>query len=123
MLNIQMEKSFPIQPYLFFHNNGDLKGGVLTGRDITRLIKLQSNMNLDIQQPETTEYISQSKVMDNIKKMVIRAAASDSSIFINGESGVGKEIIARMIYNYSQRREKPFTCNKLWCNTLRTFGV
>ena len=92
----------------FFHNNGDLKGGVLTGRDITRLIKLQSNMNLDIHQPETTEYISQSKVMDNIKKMVIRAAASDSSIFINGESGVGKEIIARMIYNYSQRREKPF---------------
>ena len=92
-----------------FHNNGDLKGGLLTGRDITRLIKLQSNMNLDIQQPDTTEYISQSKVMDTIKKMVIRAAISDSSIFINGESGVGKEIIARMIYNYSPRREKPFT--------------
>jgi transcriptional regulator with PAS, ATPase and Fis domain len=92
----------------FFHNNGDLKGGVLTGRDITRLIKLQSNMNLDIHQPGTTEYISQSKVMDNIKKMVVRAATSDSSIFITGESGVGKEIIARMIYNYSQRREKPF---------------
>lgn len=92
----------------FFHHNGDLKGGVLTGRDITRLIKLQSNMNLDIHQPETTDYISQSKVMDNIKKMVIRAAASDSSIFINGESGVGKEIIARMIYTYSLRRDKPF---------------
>jgi transcriptional regulator with PAS, ATPase and Fis domain len=92
-----------------FNSNGDLKGGVLTGRDITRLIKLQSGMNIDVHQPETTEYISQSKVMDNIKKMVIRAAASDSSIFINGESGVGKEIIARMIYNYSQRREKAFT--------------
>ena len=92
-----------------FHNNGDLKGGVLTGRDITRLIKLQSNINQDVQQPQTTEYISQSKVMDTIKKMVIRAAACDSSIFINGESGVGKEIIARMIYNYSHRREKPFT--------------
>lgn len=92
-----------------FHSNGDLKGGLLTGRDITRLIKLQSNMNLDIHQPDTTEYISQSKVMDTIKKMVIKAAVSDSSIFINGESGVGKEIIARMIYNYSPRREKPFT--------------
>ncbi|MGH4123762.1 MAG: sigma-54 interaction domain-containing protein [Clostridium sp.] len=92
----------------FFHNNGDLKGGVLTGRDITRLIKLQTNTNLDIKQPETIEYISQSKVIDNIKKMVIRAAAYDSSIFITGESGVGKEIIARMIYDYSPRREKPF---------------
>lgn len=92
----------------FFHHNGDLKGGVLTGRDITRLIKLQSNMNLNVHQPETKEYISQSEVMDNIKKIVMRAATSDSSIFINGESGVGKEIIARMIYNYSPRREKPF---------------
>lgn len=93
----------------FFHHNGELKGGVLTGRDITRLIKLQSNISLHIQQPETTEYISQSKVMDDIKKIAIRAAAYDSSIFITGESGVGKEIIARMIYNYSPRREKIFT--------------
>jgi transcriptional regulator with PAS, ATPase and Fis domain len=93
----------------FFHNNGELKGGVLTGRDITRLIKLQSTVNLHIQQPETTEYISQSKVMDNIKKLAIRAAVYDSSIFITGESGVGKEIIARMIYNYSPRRENIFT--------------
>ncbi|MCB2288638.1 sigma 54-interacting transcriptional regulator [Clostridium sp. CS001] len=92
-----------------FHNNGNLKGGVLTGRDITRLIKLQSNINLHIQQPETIEYISQSKVMEDIKTIAIRAAAYDSSIFITGESGVGKEIIARMIYNYSPRREKPFT--------------
>ncbi|MBK5243146.1 sigma 54-interacting transcriptional regulator [Clostridium sp.] len=92
----------------FFHNNGNLKGGVVTGRDITRLIKLQASMNLDTHQPETIDYISQSKVMDNIKRMVIKAAASDSSIFIYGESGVGKEIIAKMIYNYSQRREKPF---------------
>ncbi|WP_219666709.1 sigma-54 interaction domain-containing protein, partial [Clostridioides difficile] len=47
-------------------------------------------------------------IMDNIKKVVKRAAASDSSIFINGESGVGKEIIARTIYKYSSRRDKPF---------------
>lgn len=92
-----------------FHSNGDLKGGIVTGRDITRLLTLQSNMNLDIHQPEATIYISQSKVMDNIKKMVIKAAVSDLSIFINGESGVGKEIIAKMIYNYSPRREKTFT--------------
>ncbi len=46
--------------------------------------------------------------MDNIKKVVKRAVTSDSSIFINGESGVGKEIIARTIYKYSSRRDKPF---------------
>lgn len=92
----------------FFHSNGDFKGGVLTGRDITRLIKLESQMKFHTRQPDTTEYISKSEIMENIKRIVIRAASSDSSIFINGESGVGKEIIAKTIYCYSQRREKPF---------------
>ncbi|QZY54084.1 sigma-54 interaction domain-containing protein [Crassaminicella profunda] len=92
----------------FFRSDGDLKGGVLTGRDITRLIKLENQMKFDTPQPETTEYISKSTVMENIKRIVIRAASSDSSIFINGESGVGKEIIAKTIYRYSQRRGKPF---------------
>ncbi|TCO77381.1 sigma-54 interaction domain-containing protein [Marinisporobacter balticus] len=91
-----------------FHSNGNLKGGVLTGRDITRLIKLASQMKFDTQQPEAIEYISKSIIMENIKQMVIRAASSDSYIFINGESGVGKEIIAKTIYRYSQRRDKPF---------------
>ncbi|MGO1041860.1 sigma-54 interaction domain-containing protein [Clostridioides difficile] len=88
-------------------SKGKLTGGVLTGRDISRVIKLESQIRYsDVS--EDTEYISQSKTMDNIKKVVKRAAASDSSIFINGESGVGKEIIARTIYKYSSRREKPF---------------
>ncbi|HDF3822903.1 TPA: sigma 54-interacting transcriptional regulator [Clostridioides difficile] len=88
-------------------SKGKLTGGVLTGRDISRVIKLESQIKYsDIS--EDTEYISQSKIMDNIKKVVKRAAASDSSIFINGESGVGKEIIARTIYKYSSRRDKPF---------------
>nr|WP_272876209.1 sigma 54-interacting transcriptional regulator [Clostridioides mangenotii] len=88
-------------------NKGNVKGGVLTGRDISRVINLESHakhhgvvLNSD--------YISKSRVMENIKNVVKRAAASDSSIFITGESGVGKEIIAREICRYSPRREKPF---------------
>lgn len=37
-----------------------------------------------------------------------RLAASDLSIFIWGESGSGKEALARAIHNASPRREKPF---------------
>lgn len=92
----------------FFTKGNVLNGGVLTGRDITRLIKLERQMKFNTQNPEPTEYISTSEVMENIMKIVIRAASSDSSIFINGESGVGKEIIAKTIYRYSQRRDKPF---------------
>ena len=46
--------------------------------------------------------------MKKVKKMILRAARSDSSIFITGETGVGKEVVARYIHNNSSRREKPF---------------
>ncbi|MCE5272662.1 sigma-54 dependent transcriptional regulator [bacterium] len=37
-----------------------------------------------------------------------RAAASDSTILIQGESGTGKELVARFIYQSSQRANRPF---------------
>lgn len=46
--------------------------------------------------------------MDNIKKVVKRVVVLDFFIFINGELGVGKEIIVRIIYKYSLRRDKFF---------------
>ena len=89
-------------------NKGEVKGGVLTGRDISRVINLDSPHAKDCTTATNSEYISKSEVMDNLKNVVKRAAASDSSIFITGESGVGKEIIARKICKYSHRRDKPF---------------
>lgn len=88
-------------------DKGEVKGGVLTGRDISRVINLDSH-NKDCSATTNPEYISKSEVIENIKSVVKRAAASDSSIFITGESGVGKEIIARTICEYSPRRDKPF---------------
>ena len=89
-------------------DKGKIKGGVLTGRDISRVIELDTlNVKKSVIS-NNSKYISKSKVMENIKDVVKRAALSDSSIFITGESGVGKEIIARNICKYSRRREKPF---------------
>lgn len=90
-----------------YDNKFNVKGGVLTGRDISRVINLDAHTkhNGTI---VNSEYISKSEVMENIKNVVKRAAASDSAIFITGESGVGKEIIARKICKYSSRRDKPF---------------
>ncbi|WP_250673255.1 sigma 54-interacting transcriptional regulator [Paraclostridium ghonii] len=90
-----------------FDNKGNVKGGVLTGRDISRVINLDSHTKYNGATTDS-EYISKSKVMENIKDVVKRAAVSDSSIFITGESGVGKEIIARKICEYSPRRDKAF---------------
>jgi DNA-binding NtrC family response regulator len=41
-------------------------------------------------------------------RMAEKAAAASSSVLISGETGTGKEIIARMIHQKSARRDEPF---------------
>ena len=92
----------------FLDSNNNFKGGVLTGRDITRLLDLESGRNSEINITHPDDYICDSLIMKNIKKMTQRAAVTDSSIFLSGESGTGKEILARLIYKFSCRRNQPF---------------
>jgi DNA-binding NtrC family response regulator len=57
--------------------------------------------------PET-EMIGSSPAMIEIYKRVSRAAPTDATVVIEGETGTGKELIARMIWRNSLRADKPF---------------
>jgi two-component system response regulator HydG len=50
----------------------------------------------------------QSPSMKAIYDLVKRVAPTESSVLITGESGVGKEVIARAIHDNSNRADKPF---------------
>ncbi|TAL26480.1 MAG: sigma-54-dependent Fis family transcriptional regulator, partial [Nitrospirae bacterium] len=52
--------------------------------------------------------ITKNALMLNILETVKKVAAPDSPVLIYGESGVGKELIARAIHDASDRAEKPF---------------
>jgi DNA-binding NtrC family response regulator len=52
--------------------------------------------------------IGSSPDMDALRKMIGQVAASDSSVLIVGETGTGKELVARTIHNMSLRAEKRF---------------
>jgi len=54
------------------------------------------------------DIITKSPVMDRVIRLGERAAASQIPILIEGESGVGKELIARAIQGSGDRRSKPF---------------
>jgi DNA-binding NtrC family response regulator len=46
--------------------------------------------------------------MAEIRNTVEKVAGTDVTVLIRGESGVGKEVIARLLFEHSRRRQKPF---------------
>jgi formate hydrogenlyase transcriptional activator len=52
------------------------------------------------------EIIGESPALKHILKQIERVAPTDSTILIRGETGTGKELIARAIHNLSGRRER-----------------
>ena len=54
------------------------------------------------------ELIGVSDAMNAVRAAIARAAAAPFSVLIEGESGVGKELVARAIHQLSARRERRF---------------
>jgi len=57
--------------------------------------------------PES-EMIGSSPGMVEIYKKVSRVAPTDATVVIEGETGTGKELVARMIHRFSPRAKQPF---------------
>ncbi len=60
--------------------------------------------------------VGHSSAMQQIFASVMRVAASRATVLLAGESGVGKDLIARAIHFHSPRRDKPFV--KINCTAL-----
>jgi DNA-binding NtrC family response regulator len=54
------------------------------------------------------DIITRSAAMDGVLRMARKAAASTIPVLIEGESGVGKEMVARAIHGTGERSSKPF---------------
>ena len=63
-----------------------------------------------------TDLIGVSQNIKNIKKMINKVAGTGFSILVCGETGVGKEVVVRQLYQKSDRSEKPFV--KVNCAAL-----
>jgi two-component system nitrogen regulation response regulator GlnG len=54
------------------------------------------------------EFLGRSRVMQNVFKAIGRSAEQPVTVLISGESGAGKELAARTIWQHSTRASKPF---------------
>ncbi|MGJ0516321.1 MAG: sigma-54-dependent transcriptional regulator [Methylomicrobium sp.] len=52
--------------------------------------------------------LGESQVMRDIRSKIAKLASSQAPVYIYGESGAGKELVARLIHQQSTRSDKPF---------------
>lgn len=100
------------------HNPEEL---ILEIEKVKKLIRLQNINDLN-KSKEGDRYLfsSKNREMQEVIDLVEQVANSNANILITGESGVGKEIIAHMLHEKSQRNTMPFipiNC-QYYANTL-----
>ncbi len=66
------------------------------------------NSTVDDSGAGAVRLIGEHPSMVRLRALIERVAATDSTVLISGESGVGKELVARSIHELSARRNRPF---------------
>lgn len=87
------------------NENGDVIGGVETFRDVSQVEELRKELDGRYQMGDM---VSRSPAMQKIFALLPQVATSESTVLIRGETGTGKELLARAIHDQSLRRENPF---------------
>jgi len=74
--------------------------------DKTELVKETKVLKRKV--TKTYEMIGESAEMKKIKDLIQRVAATDARVFITGDNGTGKELVARWLHEQSNRSNAPF---------------
>lgn len=85
--------------------NGTILGGAETFRDLSEIEKLKNDL---LSRGPHPVYESKSPSMQSILSILTSVSESSSSVLIQGETGTGKEVLARTIHTQSPRKNKPF---------------
>lgn len=114
-----------------FNENGEIIRVVTNVRDITELNSLREQLEetkmlseryhleleqLRLQQLQYGDIIARSPEMQKILELAARVASVNSTVLITGESGVGKEIVAKLVHRLGNRKEGPLI--KINCGAI-----
>jgi len=127
-----------------YGEDGTKLGVVIISRDITEVINLKKQLNKSkiylkslseekikrengfvdfIKNKNNKSMIGVSKETDNIRELINRIASLDATVLITGETGTGKEVVAKEIYMNSNRVDKPYikvNCSAIPANLIES---
>ncbi|NSL52177.1 sigma-54 interaction domain-containing protein [Calidifontibacillus erzurumensis] len=114
-------KCFLVTGKPIFDEVGELQYVLIITRDMSRLKNLEEEVKkleiqnerfkqrieeLNNQEQKKMNIVAASPAMQKVLKRILRVAEVDSTVLIEGESGVGKEEVAKLIYLNSRRNTK-----------------
>ena len=70
--------------------------------------ELTANRDIDHKQESLGGMVGQSKALRKVQNLARSVSSTDSTVFISGETGTGKELLARYIHDISPRRHRTF---------------
>lgn len=110
-------KTFNISGIPILNAVGEPDGIILVLNDITRLKNLDFELQrkgkmLDYYKKEAyripNEMICESENFKSVISTALKVASTDAAVLIEGENGVGKELVAKLIHNNSTRKGRAF---------------
>ncbi|HUW65944.1 MAG TPA: sigma 54-interacting transcriptional regulator [Spirochaetia bacterium] len=101
-----------------YDSNGKIQRVCCNLRDVTELNRLRQKYQqtqtlaskyflelLELKKPKSVEVVAHSKQIKQVLEMAYRIAIVDSTVLILGESGVGKDMVVRIIHEASPRKD------------------
>lgn len=85
--------------------DGTILGGAETFRDLSEVVALRKKLQ---NSSRAGDLVSHSPTMRPVLEMVSALAASSTTVLVQGETGTGKELLARAIHGMGSRASKPF---------------
>ncbi|HHW92701.1 MAG TPA: sigma 54-interacting transcriptional regulator [Firmicutes bacterium] len=122
-MNIRGDRITAINTTIPLYVKGKFVGALEMARDITKIRNLaervvalqqrlwQSKHNGRQTSPAIYTFhdiVGKSPLMQAVLQMAAKAAQTDSTILLYGETGTGKELVAQSIHNASPRKKEPF---------------
>jgi PAS domain S-box-containing protein len=87
------------------HEDGRVIGGAETFRDLSAIEELRKELSGRF---EIGDFVSRSPAMRRVFDILPQVAASDCTVLVQGETGTGKELLARALHHAGPRRRRLF---------------